>query len=85
MQAGGFPARYWSAGIYEKWQSISAEALHERCDVQPRACLKCFMACGRMATVKHGRHAGLKVEGPEYETIYAFGGLCAIDSLEEII
>jgi aldehyde:ferredoxin oxidoreductase len=84
-EVGGFPTRYWSAGTYEKWQSISAEALHEKCDVQPRACLKCFMACGRMATVKHGRHAGLKVEGPEYETIYAFGGLCAIDSLEEII
>ncbi len=84
-EAGGFPTRYWSAGTYEKWQSISAEALHERCHVQPRACLKCFMACGRMTTVKHGRHAGLKVEGPEYETIYAFGGLCAIDSLEEII
>lgn len=23
------------------------------------------------------------VEGPEYETIYAFGGLCEIDSIEE--
>jgi aldehyde:ferredoxin oxidoreductase len=26
----------------------------------------------------------LKLEGPEYETIYAFGGLCLIDSIEEI-
>ena len=25
-----------------------------------------------------------KLEGPEYETIYAFGGLCLIDSIEEI-
>jgi aldehyde:ferredoxin oxidoreductase len=38
-----------------------------------------------MTTVTKGRHAGLKIEGPEYETIYAFGGLCAIDSIEEII
>ncbi len=84
-EAGGFPTRYWSEGAYEAWRSISAEALHERCDVRPMACLKCFMACGRMSTVRHGRHAGLKLEGPEYETIYAFGGLCAIDSIEEII
>jgi aldehyde:ferredoxin oxidoreductase len=42
------------------------------------------MACGRLTTVLHGRHAGLKLEGPEYETIYAFGGLCLIDSIEEI-
>jgi len=25
-----------------------------------------------------------ELEGPEYETIYAFGGLCVIDSIEEI-
>jgi aldehyde:ferredoxin oxidoreductase len=43
------------------------------------------MACGRLSTVKEGRHKGLQVEGPEYETIYAFGGLCEIDSIEEII
>ena len=46
--------------------------------------MKCFMACGRLSTVKGGRHRGLKIEGPEYETIYAFGGLCEIDSIEEI-
>jgi aldehyde:ferredoxin oxidoreductase len=37
-----------------------------------------------MTTVLQGRHAGLKLVGPEYETIYAFGGLCLIDSIEEI-
>ena len=84
-EAGGFPTRYWSEGAFEKWPSISAEALHQRCEVRPRACLKCFMACGRMTTVMQGRHEGLKIEGPEYETIYAFGGLCAIDNIEEII
>ncbi len=82
--AGAFPTRYWSEGKYEQWEKISADALHERCQVTPRACLKCFLACGRMTTVQHGRHAGLKLEGPEYETIYAFGGLCLIDSIEEI-
>jgi len=35
--------------------------------------------------VKNGRHIGLKVEGPEFETIYAFGGLCEIASSEEIV
>jgi aldehyde:ferredoxin oxidoreductase len=84
-EAGGFPTRYWSEGAYEKWRQISADALHESCEVTPRACLKCFIACGRMTKVKSGRHAGLRLEGPEYETIYAFGGLCAIDSIEEII
>jgi aldehyde:ferredoxin oxidoreductase len=82
--AGGFPTRYWHKGTFENWENISAEALHERCEVRPHACLKCFIACGRLSTVKEGRHAGLKIEGPEYETIYAFGGLCEVDSIEEI-
>lgn len=34
---------------------------------------------------KKGKHKGLKLEGPEYETIYSFGGLCMIDSIEDIV
>lgn len=82
--AGAFPTRYWTRGRYDQWEKISAEALNERLAPKPRACGKCFMACGKLGTVKVGRHAGLKIEGPEYETIYAFGGLCLIDRIEEI-
>lgn len=82
--AGAFPTKYWSQGYCDHWEKIGADALHTRCEVKPHACLKCFMACGRLTTVKEGRHAGLKLEGPEYETIYAFGGLCMIESIQEI-
>jgi len=82
--AQAFPTKYWSRGVCDHWENISADALHSQCDVKANACLKCFMACGRLTTVKDGRHAGLKIEGPEYETIYAFGGLCMVDSIEEI-
>jgi len=83
-EAGAFPTRYWSEGTYAEWDKISADALHTRCEVKPSACLKCFMACGRKTRVLHGRHQGLEIEGPEYETIYAFGGLCMVNSIEEI-
>jgi aldehyde:ferredoxin oxidoreductase len=82
--AGAFPNRYWTKGTMDNWENISAEALVEKMDPTPHACGKCFMACGQLGTVKEGRHAGLKIEGPEYETIYAFGGLCLIDRIEEI-
>ena len=84
-EAGGFPTRYWQKGTYENWAKISADALHKYCTVQPKACLKCFVACGRLSTVKEGRHAGLQIEGPEYETIYAFGGLCEVNRIDEIM
>jgi len=82
---GAFPTRYWSRGKYDQWEKISAESLLERCRVRPRACRTCFLACGKHSEVLEGRHRGLVVEGPEYETIYAFGGLCMIDSIEEIL
>ncbi len=81
-----FPTRYWSEGSLPGWQAITAEVLHNECIVKPRACTKCFMACGRHTTVvKEGKYKGLQVEGPEYETIYAFGGLCVINRLEDIL
>jgi aldehyde:ferredoxin oxidoreductase len=81
---GGFPSKYWHLGTFEGWEKISAESLLERCQVRPTACLRCFMACGNLSEVKEGRHKGLKIEGPEYETIYAFGGLCMVHEIEEI-
>jgi aldehyde:ferredoxin oxidoreductase len=81
---GSFPTRYWHRGEADHREKINATALHERLQVSTHACLRCFIACGRLSTVKEGRHQGLKIEGPEYETIFAFGGLCEIDSIEEI-
>ena len=84
-KAGAFPNRYWSRGVMPGWEKISAEAIKTRCRPKPHACKTCFMACGKRIEVQSGRHAGLVLEGPEYETIYAFGGLCLIDSIEEIV
>lgn len=82
---GAFPTKYWSKGSLEGWEGISAESLLERCSVNSLACPHCFMACGKISEVKEGRHQGLRIMGPEYETIYAFGGLCMVNSIEEII
>ncbi len=82
---GAFPTQYWSKGTLEGWEGLSAESLMERCEVTSSACPYCFMACGKMSRVKQGRHKGLCIMGPEYETIYAFGGLCIVKSIEEII
>jgi aldehyde:ferredoxin oxidoreductase len=81
---GSFPTHYWHKGRAGHQENINAGALHRRLNVLPHACRRCFIACGRLATVKQGRHKGLKIEGPEYETIYALGGLCEVDSIEEI-
>lgn len=82
--ANALPSRYWSQGSVAHWEKISGERLHQDHQVKPSACLKCFLACGRMTTISKGRHKGLVIEGPEYETLYAFGALCMIEDLGEI-
>jgi aldehyde:ferredoxin oxidoreductase len=81
---GAFPAKYWSQGSCAHWEQISGETFHKEHEVKPQACAKCFMACGRLARISKGRHKGLQIEGPEYETIYAFGGLCMVADMGEI-
>ncbi len=81
---GAFPSKYWHQGTCDHWEKINAETFHKTHDVKPHACAKCFIACGRMTKINEGPHEGLKLEGPEYETIYAFGGLCMIQDIAEI-
>ena len=83
-KAGAFPTKYWSRGTYDKWENLTIESLREGCNVRSRACASCFIACGKLSEVIEGRHKGLKIEGPEYETIGMFGGICMIDDLREI-
>jgi aldehyde:ferredoxin oxidoreductase len=83
-QQGVFPTRYWHEGTFEKADQINAEAMVAKIVNKSTACFKCPIACGKWSVVKQGPYAGSEVEGPEYETIYAFGGLCCIDSIEAI-
>ncbi len=84
-KVGSFPSYYWSAGSVPHWEQISGDMLVERFKPRSKACQHCFFACGKVTTVPDGRHAGLTVEGPEYETLFSFGGLCGIDDLAEIL
>ena len=83
--ASCFPTRYWSAGTLEGWENISADYMQNEMTAKARGCYRCFFACGKLTTVDKGRHRGLTIEGPEFETIYAFGGLCCLPEMEEVL
>lgn len=82
--AGAFPTEYWKRGKFEKKDEINAAAMAAKMKPRPKACQDCFLGCGKQIEVQQGRHKGLRMEGPEYETLYSFGGLCLIDAIEEI-
>jgi len=80
-----FPTRYWEDGTVHGWERLTAEHLKKTCRVRSISCPHCFLACGKRTTVKKGPYKGLTISGPDYQTVAAFGGLCLIRSLEEIL
>ncbi len=80
-----FPTRYWEEGNVQGWEHLTAEHLNKTCEVKPISCSHCFLACGKRSKVKKGPYKGLTISGPNYQTVAAFGGLCLISSLEEIL
>jgi aldehyde:ferredoxin oxidoreductase len=82
---GTLPTRYWTEGEFEGFEKINAEALKSKFVERSKSCFACAVACGKISVVRSATYGELRVEGPEYETLFAFGSLCGNDDLESII
>ena len=80
---GGFPTRNWQTGVFKGADNISGTAIVEKILKERKACFACPIACGRISEIKTGPYA-TGGEGPEYESLGSFGGMCEIDNLEAI-
>ena len=78
-KAGVFPTKYWEKGSFEYAKMINAEALKKYVK-RSSACYACTVSCGKISKIND-----IEVEGPEYETIFAFGSLCYNSDIESII
>ena len=77
---GAFPSQNFKEGVFVDADSISAETFKELHFVKAHPCKGCPIACGRLTQTSER-----KGEGPEFETIWAFGALCGVNDLEKII
>jgi aldehyde:ferredoxin oxidoreductase len=82
-QRGGFPTRNWQTGVFPGADNINGTAINEKILTERKPCFACPIACGRLSEIKTGPYAS-KGEGPEYESLGSFGGMCGIDNLEAI-
>lgn len=76
---GLLATKNFQQGTFAGADAVSGEALADRLLVRKKPCFACPIACGRETKV--GAKEG---EGPEFETIYAFGPMCLVDDLEQI-
>jgi aldehyde:ferredoxin oxidoreductase len=83
--AGAFPCAYWSQGRLPDWEALSAGYIMDQLQARSRSCPRCFLSCRKLGRISSGPYQGLRLEGPEYETLYAFGGLCLISDVREIV
>lgn len=83
-EAGIYPTRNFQSGQFPGAKNLAGETLKEKYLVRNTACFNCPIACGRWTKVETGPFA-CEGEGPEYETVWAFGGHCGNDNLEAAI
>jgi aldehyde:ferredoxin oxidoreductase len=80
-----FGTRNWREEYFEDWEKLSGEFMRERFTVKDLACPNCPVGCSHTTTVRDGPYAGTTLEGPEFESIYAFGPMCGNNRLDAII
>jgi aldehyde:ferredoxin oxidoreductase len=79
-QSGIYPTNNFQESYFETAEKTSGETLAEKYLVRNMACFHCPIACGRYSKVDD-----VEGEGPEYETIWAYGASCGVDDLPAII
>lgn len=84
-EAGAFPTGYWESGRAAHRADLEAENYPSWAKVETGTCPPCPIRCRRHLTVLEGPHAGREVHGPEYESLYSFGGLCMVEHARDVL
>ncbi len=82
---GVLPTRNWQDSVFEHASEISYPKLREKLVLKDTGCRHCPVCCTKLTAVQEGPYAGAVTDGPEYETIYAFGSACGVGKPEPII
>ena len=80
---GDLPIRYYQQGDWDEADDLSGVLVATRYQNRNTGCYRCAIACGR--ETHSPAHNVDKIDGPEYETLGAFGALNLISNLEDVI
>jgi len=76
---GDVPANYFADHNFP-YDSLSSMKFNDNFQVKSYHCSSCVIGCGRSVMYK-----GINVDGPEYETVAAFGSLLGNQDMEKIV
>jgi aldehyde:ferredoxin oxidoreductase len=82
---GILAAKNWSAtGEFVPVEGLGVEAQESR-KIGKEHCYDCPVGCSQMKLAKTGRYTGILTEGPDFETIYAFGSCTGVANIDAVI
>lgn len=84
-EIGGIPTKNFQEGYFEGADKLSGERLDSEYTIKNKSCYHCPLHCSSVNQITSGKYAGRVTDGPEWETIMAFGSNCFNDDLESII
>lgn len=76
---GDGPTRYYTAPTMPEATKISGVTMMETCETGHTGCFNCPIRCRKVLQIKEGRYTYDSVEGPEYETVIAWGAMMGLD------
>ena len=83
-EIGILPTRNFQSGRFEGVAGLTGDVINEKYLIRAKPCFRCPIACGRETKVDDPKYAGAG-EGPEYETIAAFGSACGVDNMAAVL
>ena len=83
MALGDTPGYYFTKNEFFA-AKLTGKTLREEYPVLDYGCAGCTMRCGKVTIIEHeGKE--ISVDGPEYESVAAFGTLCGVFDSKEVI
>ncbi len=83
-EARGFPTDFFTRSVAPHRATLEAEFWPQWAKVESDTCPPCPMRCRKRLTILDGPEAGREMHGPEYETLYSFGGSCMVEHASDV-
>jgi aldehyde:ferredoxin oxidoreductase len=83
-EVGAFPAEFFTKGAVPHRATLEAEGWPQWASLEHLPCPPCPLRCRKRLTLTEGPESGRVLHGPEYETVYAFGGSCLVEHARDV-
>ena len=78
---GIMPSYNWQQATFDGAEGLLPRTMRERAVLKDVACPACTVACSKICQGTDGSIS----EGPEYETVYAFGSQCGVSDIHRVV